>query len=238
MLSLDYSFDTAGENLAFDEILLRYGANEHCEVLRFWESPSPFVVLGLTQKHRDEVDVERCLADHIPIRRRCSAGGCVMQGPGCLNYTLILSKALRPEIHTIQESYRYIFDKLIAEISLEGLAKQGVSDMALKDLKVSGNAQRRQKEYILHHGTLLYEADLECFSRYIREPQDRPEYRKDREHASFIRNLPKSRIALIDAIAKAFSAEKPVESIDNTLLQETRQLADEKYDTDTWIYRK
>lgn len=238
MLSIDYSFDSPGRNLALDEVLLKHAAQENIEILRFWESPIPFVVLGLTQKLQAEVNVEHCDEDHVCIQRRCSAGGCVVQGPGCLNYTLVLSKELRPEIQSIQGSYQYIFDKLIKELNLDGFAQKGVSDLAFGELKVSGNAQRRQKDYILHHGTLLYDADLPLFSRYIHEPEDRPEYRGDRDHRSFIRNLPLNRLELLHSICRALGADRPDENLDRALLQKTQQLADEKYDTYDWIHRK
>ena len=83
---MDYSFDDGARNLALDEVLLRE-ADELGEILRFWESPEPFVVLGLTQKIRDEVELERCAELNVPVMRRCSAGGCVVQGPGCINFT-------------------------------------------------------------------------------------------------------------------------------------------------------
>ena len=238
MLSIDYSFDAPSHNLALDEVLLKHAAQEKVEILRFWESPSVFVVLGLTQKLHAEVHVEHCSADNVSIQRRCSAGGCVVQGPGCLNYTLVLSKALRPEIHSIQGSYQYIFDKMIDSFNLDGFGQKGVSDLALGERKVSGNAQRRQKDYILHHGTLLYDADLPQFSRYIHEPEDRPDYRGDRDHRSFIRNLPLNRLELVHSICRALGDDLPDNKLGQAQLQQTLQLADEKYDTHEWIHRK
>ena len=238
MLTLDYTFDDASCNLALEEVLLKHATTTGEEVLRFWESPSLFVVLGLTQKVQLEVSVEHCREDGVPIRRRCSAGGCVVQGPGCLNYTLVLSKDRHPDIPSIQGSYTYIFDKIIEQLDIEGLAKMGISDLAMGELKVSGNAQRRQKEYILHHGTLLYKADLVLFSHYIQEPQDRPDYRGKRDHTAFIRNLPLTREVLVEAICKAFDTNLPSTDLLDTHLQESRLLADSKYDSDEWIYRK
>ena len=238
MLSLDYSFDDAGHNLALDEVLLNHANATGEEALRFWESPSHFVVLGLTQQYRKEVEVERCKEDSVPIRRRCSAGGCVVQGPGSLNYTLVLSKERDPDIASIQGSYRYIFNKIIQELNLEGLSKQGVSDIALGDVKISGNAQRRQKDFILHHGTLLYNADLELMSTYIQEPDDRPDYRGERTHTSFIRNLPLSRLEMVNSITRAFESKAPITTLDESLLKQTRELADKKYNSDIWNYRK
>src|ERR1044071_4819214 len=76
------------ENLACDEALL-----DECEssdvpgFVRFWESSSYFVVLGYGKHLEQEVFSEVCAQENIPILRRCSGGGTVVQGPGCFNYT-------------------------------------------------------------------------------------------------------------------------------------------------------
>ena len=58
--------------------------------------------------------------------------------------------------------------------------------------KVSGNAQRRGRRALLHHGTLLYDFDPGLAARYLKEPIRRPAYRSGRCHADFIGNLPLS----------------------------------------------
>src|ERR1041384_3554800 len=91
MKLLDLTLPTPAENLACDEALLdacEGGAAD--EVLRFWESSTPFVVVGYGNKVAREVNVAACEARGIPILRRCSGGGTVVQGPGCLSYALVL----------------------------------------------------------------------------------------------------------------------------------------------------
>ena len=74
------------ENLACDEALLEECESaEHPGFLRFWESPVHFVVLGYGKALEKEVFREECARLEIPILRRCSGGGTVLQGPGCLN---------------------------------------------------------------------------------------------------------------------------------------------------------
>ena len=76
MRDVDVTLFTPEENLACDEALLdlvEEGYEE--EILRFWESPQYFVVLGSSNKFQQEVFVEKCEADGIPILRRHSGGG-------------------------------------------------------------------------------------------------------------------------------------------------------------------
>jgi lipoate-protein ligase A len=239
MRSLDYTFKEPACNLALDEVLLRQADSDDCgEVLRFWESAKPFVVLGLSQRISQEVELERCKDLGVPIQRRCSAGGCVVQGPGCLNFTLILSKEARPEIESIRGSYDYILGRIIESLKIPQLRKAGISDLALGNLKVSGNAQRRHKNHILHHGTLLYGADIPLFSSFIREPRDRPGYRGNRTHDIFITNLALSRETLVNAVANAFMTDSNSTQPGSELIEESRRLAEDKYKQDSWIYRK
>src|SRR5258706_6702590 len=91
MKVLDLTLPTPAENLACDEALLDAAeSGEAGEVLRFWESPEYFVVVGYANKLTTEVNVAACETRRIPILRRCSGGGTVVQGPGCLNYALVL----------------------------------------------------------------------------------------------------------------------------------------------------
>lgn len=239
MIALDYTFENPNANLALDELLLRDAeSNSGADVLRFWESATPFVVLGLTQRINDEVYIDRCAKDAIPVTRRCSAGGCVLQGPGCLNFTLILAKSRHPQIISIQKSYDYILNRIIDALPEYNLNRAGISDIALGELKVSGNAQRRHKNYILHHGTILYDADIQQVSRYLREPEDRPDYRGNRSHDKFVSNLETSRTTLITTILKIFEQEAMIGSPRREIIQHATELGQTKYDKQEWIYRK
>jgi lipoate-protein ligase A len=241
MRLIDCSFDEPAMNLALDEALLNSveeGRGE--EVLRFWESPVPFVVLGTAQKIAQEANEENCLADGVPILRRCSAGGCVLQGPGSLNYSLVLRFENNAEIGTIRGSYCYILLRIAAEFKKLGLAvrHQGISDLALDGRKVSGNAQKRRRHAMLHHGTLLYQPNYAGMSRYLSEPADQPEYRGHRSHENFVGRLPIPPAGLRDAVRAAFAVSGTPENAAPHELQDATQLSSEKYLTEAWTHRR
>src|SRR5436190_7439701 len=155
---LDLTLPTAAENLACDEALLEhFEANGGGGVLRFWEPRERFVVVGYANAVGTEVNLPACEADGIPVFRRCSGGGTVLQGPGCLNYTLILKIEQGSPLQTIPGANRFIMDQNRAAIetlisaAAEGLAVDGHTDLTIDGFKVSGNAQRRKKSYLLFH---------------------------------------------------------------------------------------
>ena len=239
MRAFDYTFDDPHENLAFDEVAVRNAERDGGDdLLRFWESPTPFVVLGLTQRIHDEVHLDSCNEDCVPVTRRCSAGGCVLQGPGCLNFTVVLAKDRHPGIESIHGSYETILGKISAATGVDGVAATGISDLALAERKISGNAQRRLKRFILHHGTVLYRADIHSVTRYLKEPEDRPDYRGERRHGEFITNLDIEREVLVEGISAQFGCRVDTSEPPTEWLQQSRALAEEKYRTKAWIYRK
>ncbi|MCC6696373.1 MAG: lipoate--protein ligase family protein [Candidatus Hydrogenedentes bacterium] len=240
MRLLDVTLRTPEENLACDEVLLDRVEQGDVEVLRFWESPIPFVVLGVSQVLREHVAERVCEADGIPVLRRCSAGGCVLQGPGCLNYTLVLTHERHPEVATIRGSYCHILGRVCEVLRKRGLSAshKGTSDIAIGGRKVSGNAQKRRRRAILHHGTLLYDMDPELMERYLREPIDRPQYRGERTHRGFVRCLPLSADELRAGIAEAFGATAERHMLSRAEKATLKALARDKYATAEWTHRR
>ena len=241
MRCLDLSFAEPEKNLACDEVLLDDAeTGRGGETLRFWESPVHFVVLGTSQCLKDEVREEACARDAIPILRRCSAGGCVLQGPGCLNYTLILDREKTPPLRSIRSSYCYIFERILAGGKTLGLdlRHEGISDLVLAERKISGNAQRRKKRFILHHGTLLFDMDADLIHRYIAEPAERPAYRGARSHAAFIGNVPVSSAELKEMLRQAFGAVQPYDDLSGEERARMDLRAAERYASASWTYRR
>ena len=207
MILKDLSFETPEENILFDEVLLDLAERgEADETLRFWESQKLFVVLGRTSNPADDINMDVVCDQKIPILRRSSGGGTVVQGKGCLNYSLILSKELNPAIATLRKSYEFILGKIIQSLANLGITAtfKSTSDIAVGEMKFSGNAQKRGRKFILHHGTILYDFDLFCIERYLRIPRDIPQYRRGRSHLEFLTNIPASSFELKGAISKAF----------------------------------
>lgn len=193
---LDLTLATPALNLALDEaLLLECDQGKGVETLRFWESTSYFVTLGVSSRHQADVDVAACTRDGVPILRRASGGGTVLQGPGCLNYALVLRLAERPELADLTRGYALILGRVATALGAgetAEVAPLGTSDLAREGWKFSGNAQKRTRNALLHHGTILHNFDIPLLARYLREPEKQPPYRERRTHDQFVRNLPLS----------------------------------------------
>lgn len=241
MRRIDYSSADPAVNLALEEVLLDdVEAGRAPDTLRFWESPAPFVVLGTAQRLAAEVHEDHCRADGVPVMRRCSAGGCVLQGPGSLNFALFLTHTAFPEVASLHASYRFVLGKIREALGVIGIdaTQAGISDVAVDGRKISGNAQRRRRHAILHHGTLLYHADMAAIARYIREPADRPDYRGARTHHDFLATVPAAPVPLREAVARAFGCAEPAVPLPPAVLARAEALAVDKYTQASWIYRR
>lgn len=206
---LDLTLPLPVENLALDEALLEeldeLGGHP---VLRFWESDRLFVVLGRGSRLTDDVDLTACERDGIPILRRASGGGTVLQGPGCLSYAFVLPLNWHPDLANIRTTNRFILERIAEALHAWEPATRfcGISDLAIDGMKISGNAQRRTRNALLFHGTILHEMSANVVARYLRHPSRQPDYRADRPHSTFLRTIYAPSQAIKQAIASSWNA--------------------------------
>ncbi len=148
-------------NIALEEYLLH---NQPQDVTMLWWS-EPSVIIGKHQNAFAEVNLPFVLRNNIPVIRRLSGGGTVFHAPGNLNFTFILEGEPGDLVN---------FRKHTAPV-IDFLNKMGVqahfagkNDILTEGLKISGNAEHVHKNRVLHHGTLLYDADLDVLQEAIR----------------------------------------------------------------------
>jgi lipoate-protein ligase A len=235
MKHLDLTLPSPAENLACDEALLDWcEENGGEEILRFWESAETFVVAGYANKIAAEVNVAACNKKKIPIFRRCSGGGTVLQGAGCLNYALILRIKENSPLAGISSANKFIMERnrdVLETFVGQTVKVRGHTDLALNGLKFSGNSQRRKKNFLLFHGTFLLNFDLALVSELLRTPSKQPDYRQSRSHGEFLTNLNLSADKVKAALKKSWNA---IEKLKAYPKSEIQRLAAQKYSTDEW----
>lgn len=238
MQFLDFTASTPEENLAFDEsMLLAAEGAQSGECLRVWDAFSPFVVLGRGSRYAEEVQLDLCRQDSVPVLRRVSGGATILAAPGCMFYTVLLSLKRRPELQMLDNAHAFVMQEIQRAIEplRPGTALQGTCDLTLSDRKVSGNALRVTREWVLYHGTLLLDMNLQLVSRYLCHPPREPDYRGKRSHADFIANLEIDRQALCASLQGIWGATEPLTDSELEILNgKTAELVVEKYALDSW----
>jgi lipoate-protein ligase A len=234
----DLTFATSEENLACDEALLDLCEDGLAnELLRFWEPASYFVVVGYGNKVATEVNLPFCQANGIPVLRRCTGGGTVLQGSGLLNYSLILRTGQSSPLQSISGTNDFILQRHQAVLS--ALLKQpvevaGQTDLAIGGLKFSGNSQRRKKQSLLFHGSFLLDLDISLVERTLPLPSKRPCYRRDRSHSDFLINLRIPVATLKTALLEAWQADHALPNFPTTQIT---TLARDKYGQHKWNFK-
>ena len=148
-------------NLAAEQYLLSVSC-EDCFML--WQS-RPAVIVGRNQNAWSQVNARFVRENRIPVIRRSSGGGAVYQDMGNVNFTFIRStpKNLRTEFRTFLSPVYNFLRKLEIPVRYEGR-----SDLAINGFKISGNAQHFRGGKVLHHGTMLFDADLSMLANALR----------------------------------------------------------------------
>ena len=253
MKYFDVTLPTPAENLACDEALLGLvEQGTEGEILRFWEPAEPFVVVGYANAAAREVDLAACRSRGIPMLRRCSGGGTVVQGPGCLNYSLALRipepvtadpggkqaevPAASP-LSSIFATNRFILDRhrtALATLLSSPIQIQGHTDLVVGNLKFSGNAQRRLRRSLVFHGTFLLQFDLDLVTRLLPMPSRQADYRQNRVHSEFLTNLNLPAADLKSALRRIWNANEAFATIPAEAI---RELVSSKYGKADWNFK-
>ncbi|MGL4593593.1 MAG: lipoate--protein ligase [Thermoguttaceae bacterium] len=139
-------------NLGLEEAFLRSSE----PILLLWRNESS-VIVGRHQNTFEEVDLDFAHEHSIHVVRRISGGGAVYHDLGTLNYSILVSDQPRNlDFETFTKPIIYVLRKLGVRAEASGR-----NDIVVCGKKISGAAQFRWKNRLLHHGSILFETDLD-----------------------------------------------------------------------------
>ena len=164
MLLISHDCTDPAWNLALDEYLLTHFTEE---VLSLWRN-GPSVIVGRNQNALEEIDQDFVRARGIAVVRRLTGGGAVFHDLGNVNYTLV-QPYQEGDFNNYAKFTRPIVD-FLAELGVRA-ELSGRNDLLVEGRKCSGNAQAVRGGRILHHGTLLFSADLSQLAGAL-QPRD------------------------------------------------------------------
>jgi lipoate---protein ligase len=146
-------------NLAVEEYLLEQVLDEG-PILYLWRSV-PAVVFGKNQNPWRECRLRLMAEEGVFAARRQSGGGTVYHDEGNLNYCIITDRDSYEEAKAFE-----VIVRALAECGVE-VVRSGQSNLCVGDRKFSGNAFCFKRGRVMHHGTLLVQADLARLGRYL-----------------------------------------------------------------------
>jgi lipoate---protein ligase len=201
---------------------------------------SPCVVIGKNQNPWRECRLSLMEAAGVPLARRISGGGTVYHDEGNLNVGVIVPRT------QYQEGKQY-------ELVLRTLAGLGITaskhrqnSLAVEGKKFSGNAFCFRRQNVLHHLTLLVNADLARLSRYLGPELEGIETKAVASIPDRVMNLADAAAGLtvetlLSALAETFKemyeGDRAVESGGGACVPEKEILqVAEKISSDLWTY--
>lgn len=225
-------------NLAAEEYFLKNTTEEICML---WKSDE-CVVVGKHQNAMAEVNYLWTHENKVPVARRLTGGGTVYHGPGNLNFTFIRNG----EQGKLVDFNRFVSPVIDFLTSIGVHAEAGKrNDILVNGLKISGNAEHVHKTRVLHHGTLLYDADLSKLNKSIAVDKNKYSDKAVQSIRSSVTNLiqlisPEKSFDRFESELSTYLQHYFTESIvyelssaEDSIINELKR---EKYMTNKWIF--
>ncbi|HAN79539.1 MAG TPA: lipoate--protein ligase [Bacteroidales bacterium] len=147
-------------NIAAEEYLLK---NFTQNIVMLYRN-QPSLICGKHQNVFAEVNHNLLFAGEIPVVRRLSGGGTVYHDLGNLNFTFLLNGE-EGKLVNFRQYAQPIIDFLRSIGAPAEFSER--NDITIAGKKVSGNAEHIYKNRVLHHGTLLFNTNLENLENAI-----------------------------------------------------------------------
>ena len=200
------------------------------------------VICGKHQNAVAEICARYLLEEGIPLIRRFSGGGTVFHDPGNINFSFITTAEDSKVI-----DFRKYAQPVVAFLNDKGIPAKlnDRHDIILHDKKISGHAAHSKGRRALHHGTLLYNANLDRLRKSLISNKDKFISRAVESVRSSVCNIcdemsgmpevEKFMEELSGYLSGTFGIEETVDS-GNIDPGKTERLIKEKYDDWNWNF--
>lgn len=155
-------------NLALEEYVFEHLDRSHAYFM-LWQNDNAIIV-GKNQNTAAEINASYVKERHIQVVRRLSGGGAVYHDLGNINFTFIVDSG-----DTAAFSFESFCRPVVKALEKFGVRAEinGRNDITIEGKKFSGNAQYGRRGRTMHHGTILYDSDLEAVSKALSMSRDK-----------------------------------------------------------------
>ncbi|KAK8938584.1 hypothetical protein KSP39_PZI011682 [Platanthera zijinensis] len=175
------------QQLHLEERLLRTFSDNWCLINDGTNHPN--IVMGISGKPEELIEIELVLQDQVPVIRRFTGGGTVVVDAGTIFVTFICNKSaicgLQPYPRPIMSWTGKLYEKVFQTYGDFHLRE---NDYAFGAHKFGGNAQSITKNRWIHHTSFLWDYNAKSME-YLKMPNRTPVYRLARKHDEFLCRL-------------------------------------------------
>ncbi|MDR0758700.1 MAG: lipoate--protein ligase [Treponema sp.] len=207
--------------------------------MMLWQNANA-VIVGKHQNTAAEINAPYVKAHDIQVVRRLSGGGAVYHDLGNVNFTFIADAAGQ------QFDFAFFCHPVVRALRSLGVNAEisGRNDMTIDGMKFSGNAQYIKQGRVMHHGTIMFDSDLNVLSQALRVSSDKIESKGLKSIHSRVTNVrphlardcgTEQFIAVLEAQLKEYFDvwTIPPETIN---IDDVRRIREEVYATWEWNY--
>lgn len=171
-------------NLALEEYVLKNLPKDNDYIL-LWQN-EPAIIIGRNQNTHEEINSKYVKEHNIHVVRRISGGGAVYHDFGNLNYTFVTNNT-RDNLN----NFRKFTEPVIKALNSLGVKAEfaGRNDILIDGKKFSGNAQTYYRDRMYHHGTILFDADLDMVAKVLQVKLEKIESKGIKSNRSRVTNI-------------------------------------------------
>lgn len=228
-------------NLALEEYVLKHLDSDEDFILLWQNEPS--IIIGRNQNTIEEINSAYVKENNIHVVRRISGGGAVYHDFGNLNFTFV-TKNLKDNLN----NFRKFTEPVIQALQNLGVNAEfaGRNDIVVDGKKISGNAQTFYRNKMFHHGTILFNSDLDMVTKVLDVKLDKIQSKGIKSVRSRVSNIypylnePMTMDEFKDTLLKLILDTDDIKSkeyiLNQTDLDQINKLMEQKYLTWEWNY--
>lgn len=171
-------------NLALEQFVFE-NLDRGSSYCMLWQNHNSIIV-GKNQNTSAEINIPYVNEHNISVVRRLSGGGAVYHDLGNLNFTFIKDTDKKDKIDFT--GFCEPIQKALVSLGVPAMIS-GRNDMTIEGKKISGNAQYSKHNRTMHHGTLLYDSDLDMLSNALNVTNDKIESKGIKSVKSRVANI-------------------------------------------------
>ena len=240
----------ASAGLAADEVLANCsGAGTSLPTLRLY-TYQPCALVGRFQTIENELNLNYCVENKIPINRRPTGGGAIIMGQDQLGVALVIPGKS-------DETYAHVRERM-AQFSqgiISGLATLGIevefrrkNDLEVNGKKIAGlGLHKTATNGLLFHESLLVDLDVPFMLNVLKTPFEKisdKEISTVSERTTTVRreidtnlNINELRTIILNGYRNAFQVDIQKGDFTKSELEEIHQLEKDKYRVRDWIFQ-
>ena len=241
---------TASAGLAADEVLAnRVGAGISQPILRLY-TYHPCALVGRFQTMENELNLEYCAQNKIPVNRRPTGGGAIIMGKNQLGVALAIPGKTDESYASVRQRMAQFSQGIISGLSTLGIEVEfrRKNDLEVNGKKIAGlGLHKTATGGFLFHASLLVDLDVSYMLDVLRTPFEKI---SDKEIATVAERtttvqreykkpltLNNVRVFILNGYKNAFDANIELSDFSNEEIDEIRQLEKDKYMDSDWIFQ-